>query len=95
LASQRQPSILWIEEIDFIAKNKDLFYGLLSELDSFSSERSLVVATTNKLAETDKSLRRGGRLDIDIRMDMPTSEDRYAVIRAHLKATKVSQIEDE
>ena len=34
-----QPSILWIEEVDFIAKNnkngKDLFYGFLEEMDKF------------------------------------------------------------
>jgi ATP-dependent 26S proteasome regulatory subunit len=37
----------------------------------------LIIATTNKLDDLDKSLRRGGRLDIDIRFDMPNAEDRY------------------
>jgi ATP-dependent 26S proteasome regulatory subunit len=36
-----------------------------------------VIATTNKFEEIDKSLRRGGRLDIDVRFDMPSSDDRY------------------
>lgn len=85
----RQPSILVIEELDFIAsqksQNKDLFYTFLSELDSIdSSQNILIIATTNKLDEVDKSLRRGGRLDIDIRFDMPTAEDRFAVIKSHL-----------
>jgi transitional endoplasmic reticulum ATPase len=86
----RQPSVLVIEEIDFIAggkqSNKELFYTLLSELDSIegSSSNMLVIATTNKLDEVDKSLRRGGRLDIDIRFDMPGSDDRFEIFKSHL-----------
>lgn len=34
--------------------------------------------------DLDKSLRRGGRLDIDIRFDMPSAEDRYEVLKSHL-----------
>ena len=80
-----------IEEIDFLANggkgsNKELFYTLLSELDSIdeSLHNLLVIATTNKLDDVDKSLRRGGRLDIDIRFDMPSSEDRYEILKVHL-----------
>lgn len=29
-------------------------------------------------------MRRGGRFDIDIRMDMPDAEDRYAIFKSHL-----------
>ena len=89
LAKLRQPSVLIIEEIDFIANpksNKELFYTLLSELDSIGEkhEQVLIIATTNKIDELDKSLRRGGRLDIDIRFDMPNAEDRYAILKSHL-----------
>jgi ATP-dependent 26S proteasome regulatory subunit len=44
----------------------------------------LIIATTNKLDDLDKSLRRGGRLDIDIRFDMPDADDRYAILKSHL-----------
>lgn len=44
------------------------------------------MATTNKLNEVDKALRRGGRLDIDIRMDMPSSDDRYHILKEHLSS---------
>lgn len=65
--------ILWFEELDFIVKSKDkeLFYGFLEQLDSYNGP-ALVISTTNKLAELDKAVRRGGRLDLDIRLDMPT-----------------------
>jgi len=61
---------------------------LVSELDAITDGFSglLVLATTNKLDDLDKSLRRGGRLDIDIRFDMPNAEDRFEILSAHLKA---------
>lgn len=74
-----------VEEVDYIAKNKDVFYVFLAQLDAYESENSLVLATTNKLGDIDKALRRGGRLDIDVRMDMPSSSDRYQVFRSHLE----------
>lgn len=49
-------------------------HGFFTELDAFNAEKSLVIATTNKLGDVDKSLRRGGRLDIDIRMEMPSAD---------------------
>ena len=30
-----QPAILWVEEIDYIAKTKNLFYNFLAHLDRF------------------------------------------------------------
>ena len=96
-AAAADPSILLIEEIDFIAKNsktgKDLFYGLLGEMDKFGG--SLIIATTNKLDDLPKSMRRGGRLDIDIRMDMPTSTDRFGIFQVHLDSVGHSISEED
>ena len=75
-----------IEEVDYIAKNKNLFYSLLAELDSFEEDQCVILATSNKLGEVDKALRRGGRFDIDIRFDMPSSQDRYLILKQHLQA---------
>jgi SpoVK/Ycf46/Vps4 family AAA+-type ATPase len=33
----------------------------------------------------DKSVRRGGRLDIDIRLDMPSDCDRFLIFKEHLR----------
>ena len=71
-AVSKQPSVLWIEEVDYIAKSKGMFYSFLSSLDSFECCQSLVIATTSKLADVDKALRRGGRLDLDVVFEMPT-----------------------
>ena len=74
--------------------NKELFYTLVSELDSLndSHQNLLILATTNKLDDLDKSLRRGGRLDIDIRFDMPNSEDRYSILKSHLKMLEPTKV---
>lgn len=76
--------MLWVEEIDYIAKTKNLFYSFLAQLDRFEGERLLLLATTSKLSDVDKSLRRGGRLDIDLRFEMPSAADRFLIMKAHL-----------
>ena len=56
----------------------------------------MVIATTNKLNDLDKSLRRGGRLDIDIRFDMPEAEDRFLIFKEHLaRVSRSVKIDDE
>ena len=36
------------------------------------------------MTDVDKSLRRGGRLDLDIRFEMPSASDRFAIMKVHL-----------
>ena len=79
-----RPAVLWVEEIDYIAKTKNLFYQFLAQLDRFQGDRIIVLATSSKLSDVDKSLRRGGRLDLDIRFDMPSSQDRFEIMKVHL-----------
>ena len=52
------------------------------------------MATTSQLDKVDKSMRRGGRIDIDIRMDMPSDRDRYEIFKEHLRLLP-NEIEDE
>lgn len=93
----RQPSVLVIEEVDFLTGKKDgreLFYTFMAELDAVESDRQmLVIATTNKLDDVDKSLRRGGRMDIDIRFDMPSAEDRHEILKVHLESLVKTSVE--
>ena len=82
--------VVLIEDIDFICSLKnggsqDMMWTFMSELDALQIEdKVLVLATTSSLDKTDKSLRRGGRLDLDIRLDMPTDNDRYLIMKEHL-----------
>jgi len=97
LAKLRQPSVLVVEEVDFLAGKKDgreLYYTFMAELDAVESSRQmLVIATTNKLDEVDKSLRRGGRLDIDIRFEMPSAEDRHEILKKHLGSLVKTEVQ--
>lgn len=54
----------------------------------------MILSTTSQLDKVEKSMRRGGRIDIDIRMDMPTDMDRYNIFKEHLRLLP-NQIEDE
>ena len=43
------------------------------------------MATTSNLDKVDKAVRRGGRLDLDIRMEMPSDTDRLLILKEHLR----------
>ena len=69
-------------------------YTFLGELDALEShDRVLIIATTNSLDRLDKSVRRGGRLDLDVRLDMPSDGDRYLIFKEHL-STIPNSIDD-
>ena len=65
-----------------------MFYSFLAQLDQFQGEQILVIATSSKLSDVDKSLRRGGRLDLDIRFDMPSAHDRLAIMKVHIASLR-------
>ncbi len=61
-------------------------YTFIDELDKLFNEKEfsdeeyneiLIIGTTSQIDKLDKSIRRGGRIDIDIRMDMPCDMDRF------------------
>lgn len=54
----------------------------------------MIIATTSKLSELDKSVRRGGRLDLDLRLDMPTDQDRHEIFKAHLEFLQLNGVSD-
>jgi AAA family ATPase len=54
----------------------------------------LIIATTSKLAELDKAVRRGGRLDLDLRLDMPTDQDRLLIFKSHLEFLQLNGVSD-
>lgn len=78
-----------LEELDGLAggkdKQNDAVYSLVSQMDQMK-ENMIVIATTNAGDKVDKSIRRSGRLDLLIRMDMPSADDRYLILREHFKA---------
>jgi ATP-dependent 26S proteasome regulatory subunit len=59
----------FIDELDKLFNEKEFFDEEYNEI--------LIIGTTSQIDKLDKSIRRGGRIDIDIRMDMPSDMDRF------------------
>lgn len=102
-----KPSIIFFDEIDSIAANRDenthessdrLVDQFLTLMDGFNKEHDniVVIATTNREAALDPALRRPGRFDWTIEFTIPTSEDRRSILILQAKRYKcVDEISSE
>lgn len=97
-ARENSPSIIFIDEIDSIGRRRGAGVGgghdereqtlnqLLAELDGFEpSENVIVMAATNRPDILDKALLRPGRFDRQVNVDLPTKEDREAILKIHCR----------
>ncbi|UHS61276.1 AAA family ATPase [Agrobacterium vaccinii] len=96
IASEKAPCILFIDEIDavgdrakFSGSNANyciqVVNGLLEALDGAADREGVVViAATNHPSEVDPALRRPGRLDRHIVVDLPNYDDRKRILTLHL-----------
>lgn len=98
-ARELAPSIIFIDEIDTIAidrnrsgSHRGLINTLLSEMDGFSSHVRpvLVLAATNYPEMLDSALKRPGRLDEIIVCDLPNTSARTVMIQRGLKKLDLS-----
>lgn len=97
-AQQHSPSIIVVDEIDSIASqrsddsheaSKRVVAQLLTLMDGLKASRSVVVATTNRVNDLDKALRRPGRFDWEVEFGLPTLTDREAILRASARRLQV------
>lgn len=97
-AKKDAPSIIFIDEIDAIGRRRGAGLGgghdereqtlnqLLSELDGFEvNENIVVMCATNRPDILDPALMRPGRFDRKIIVDLPTTEDRKAILQIYTK----------
>jgi ATP-dependent Zn protease len=80
-AREEAPTILFFDEIDYLApaKQKSLMAQLLVELDG--SSQIFVLGATNAYHQLPKALVRSGRLDYVIEVPFPTREERILMLR--------------
>jgi len=88
------PSIIFIDEIDSIAKNRDdmgsderesTLNELLTQMDGFSSDdNTIVIGATNRVDVLDNAILRAGRFDRRIHISLPNFEDRESILLKHL-----------
>ncbi|XP_019389563.1 PREDICTED: spermatogenesis-associated protein 5 isoform X2 [Crocodylus porosus] len=93
-ASQRCPSIIFIDELDALCPKREgaqnevekrVVASLLTLMDGIGSEDSegqlLVLGATNRPHALDPALRRPGRFDKEIEIGVPNAQDRLDILR--------------
>lgn len=102
LAKKNYPAIIFIDEIDTIAKKRiDLesrFHSqtlqqLLIEMDGFRKENKpvIVIATTNRMEQLDEAILRSGRFDLHLAIKNPSLQNRKKILLNKLKNIKLAK----
>ncbi|MGM0509558.1 MAG: AAA family ATPase [Thermoplasmatota archaeon] len=102
VARKRKPCIIFFDEVDTIAKKRDMYATddvtprllslLLSELDGMDrAEGIIIVGSTNKPEMMDPALLRPGRFDKIIYIPTPDKESRKEILSIHLRDKPLSK----
>ncbi|KAK1357169.1 ATP-dependent zinc metalloprotease FTSH 7 [Heracleum sosnowskyi] len=97
-AKKAAPSIIFIDEIDAVAKSRDgkfriasndereqTLNQLLTEMDGFDSNSAVIVlGATNRSDVLDPALRRPGRFDRVVMVETPDRTGREAILNVHV-----------
>jgi len=100
-AEANQPAIIFIDEVDSIAPNREKTNGeverrvvaqLLTLMDGVKGRGQVVcIAATNRPNSIDPALRRFGRFDREIDIGVPDEVGRMEILRIHTKNMKLSE----
>ena len=98
-ADKNSPAIIFIDEIDSIAPNRDKTHGevekrvvsqLLTLMDGMKARSNvIVIAATNRPNTLDPALRRFGRFDREIDIGVPDENGRIEIFRIHTRNMKL------
>lgn len=94
-AAENAPSIVFLDEIDSIAPNRNDVYGeverrvvaqLLTLMDGLDDRGNvIVIGATNREDSIDPALRRPGRFDREIEIGIPGRKSRADILSVHLR----------
>ncbi|MEK6906649.1 MAG: AAA family ATPase, partial [Nanoarchaeota archaeon] len=94
-AEKNAPSIIFIDEIDAIAPKREDVSGeverrvvsqLLTMMDGLKGRgKVIVIGATNRVNALDSALRRPGRFDREIEINVPGKEGRLAILKIHTR----------
>ena len=105
-ARSLKPSIIFIDEIDSIARarssNNSMGGGndereqtlnqILTEMDGFQSDTGIVViAATNRIDILDPAIKRPGRFDRQITINNPNLKERLSILKVHARGKKLKE----
>jgi cell division protease FtsH len=103
-ARSLKPSIIFIDEIDSIARSRSSNNGMgggndereqtlnqiLTEMDGFQVDSGVVViAATNRIDILDPAIKRPGRFDRQIMVNNPNFSERQAILKVHARGKKL------
>ncbi|GIU71284.1 MAG: AAA family ATPase [Candidatus Nitrosocaldaceae archaeon] len=94
-ARENAPSIIFIDEIDAIAPKREEAFGdvekrvvaqLLALMDGLSDRGNvIVIGATNRPESVDPALRRPGRFDREIEINVPNIDGRLEILQIHTR----------
>ncbi len=103
-ARAKAPSIMFIDEIDAVGRSRGAGLGggndereqtlnqLLVEMDGFEGhEQVIVVAATNRPDVLDPALLRPGRFDRQVVIDLPSLDEREAILKVHTRELPLAE----
>jgi cell division protease FtsH len=105
-ARSLKPSIIFIDEIDSIARarsgNNNMGGGndereqtlnqILTEMDGFESDSGVVViAASNRIDILDPAIKRAGRFDRQITISNPNLKERQSILKVHARGKKLDE----
>jgi transitional endoplasmic reticulum ATPase len=100
-AEKNSPSIIFIDEIDSIAPQREDVGGeverrvvsqLLTMMDGLQSRgKVIVIAATNRLNSIDPALRRPGRFDREIELRAPDKGGRLQILKIHTRGMPLTK----
>lgn len=98
-ARENAPSIIFFDEIDSISCSRTNMYNyeisvinqLLTCLDGFTPRDGVIfIAATNFADSLDEAIKRPGRFDRIVHIDLPNNEEREAILKVHARNKKLS-----
>lgn len=103
-AEEKEPSIIFIDEIDSIAPKREEVQGeverrvvaqLLTLMDGMKERgHVIVIGATNRIDAVDPALRRPGRFDREIDIGVPDKKGRKEILTIHSRAMPLNMDED-
>ena len=100
-AEKNSPSIIFIDEIDAIAPKREDAQGeverrvvsqLLTMMDGLKSRgRVVVIGATNRPNSIDPALRRPGRFDREVGINVPDKQGRLAIFKIHTRSMPLTR----
>ncbi|XP_074303090.1 ATP-dependent zinc metalloprotease FTSH 9, chloroplastic-like isoform X1 [Silene latifolia] len=107
-AKKEAPSIIFIDEIDAVAKSRDgkfrivsndereqTLNQLLTEMDGFDSNSAVIVlGATNRADVLDPALRRPGRFDRVVQVETPDRIGRESILKVHASKRELPLADD-